>query len=124
MKTTNKITTILLKILFLTSCQSKFIPVADISIHFNRCQVLCYDYKNLKIVDDKNCNKKISENYKPFYSKELDGNAKEYLRFNSSSNYPIEYCDKVFGFYLEDFAKKVKPELNKEIQRCKNARNK
>lgn len=94
--------------LFLSSCKGKIIcsqvkkaeikplMLFDISFQFNRCRGRCFDlntWSNLPI------NQCIGES--------------EFLPIieNNSVNYPLEYCDGIAGFTIEDMALNVRPNI-------------
>lgn len=90
---------------------------ADINFKFNRCRVRCYSFTNVGTVQDYNCNlwpKEIPENYPDFYNFEVykdpeSGKSYDYLKFYSG-DYPLISCDKLTGFYIENYAKEIRPE--------------
>ena len=123
MKTTKMITTTLLTI-FLVSCRGPQINpqvVADISFHFNRCRVTCFDIMKAKKAKKHYCNitKKIPDEFPIFYSLELDKKGREYLKFNPG-NYELLTCDGLIGFHVDTYAKKVRPWAKKVIKHYKN----
>lgn len=61
----------------------------DVSFQFNRCRCRCLDIQNIATVDPKECG--------------LDWK-------QDTMNFPIERCDGIAGFYLEDIAKHIRPE--------------
>lgn len=115
MKTIKTIMTTLLTIL--CACKGPAITPqinADINFKFNRCRLRCYDFKEVDIAPDYKCNKfykrgDIPQNFPTYFRVATAQNGNDYLKF-IPGNYPIEACDKITGFFLEDFAKKIKPE--------------
>ena len=81
--------------IFLTSCGSiepqRFY---DISFQFNRCRVSCFDLKEVRNIELNYCfsEEEIRNHY--------DG---------SQLSYPIEECDGIAGFKLEDWAINIIP---------------
>jgi hypothetical protein len=69
----------------------------DISFQFNRCRCRCLDLKSdLNTVDPKLCGQNWKTDVKDF---------------------PLESCDGIAGFYLEDIAKNIRPEAL-ETKQC------
>ena len=92
-------------IIFLVSCKTKIIcsqvnsanikpiPICDLSLQFNRCRCKCFDPNKWLPTDDIYC----SHNGESF----------------KSGSYPIDYCEGIAGFFLEDIATEVKPKIKK-----------
>ena len=79
------------------SYQIKPTPLCDISFQFNRCRCRCLYLKNdLQTVDPKKCGLDWAENVKDF---------------------PIEHCEGIAGFFVEDIAKHIRPEAL-ETKQC------
>lgn len=66
----------------------------DVSFQFNRCRISCFDLKKVKNIELNNCftEQEIRDHY--------DG---------SQLSYPIEECDGIAGFKLEDWAINIIP---------------
>ena len=86
--------------IFSASCTT-FKPhiLADISFEKDRCRVRCYDMNNFKTIDDNKCGAHFK-----------------------SGNYPLDECEGVAGFYLEDVAKEIIPTAKKIKKECKRWR--
>jgi hypothetical protein len=96
-----KVLIILMSTIFLgaTSCKRKIIcseinstdikPLVscDISFQFNRCRCRCFDLDQFQTVDDKFCSD------------------------FRSGDYPLEYCEGLSGFFIEDMAINIKPNI-------------
>lgn len=92
---------IVLSLSFLTGCEKCFKvqprQSCDISFQFNRCRCRCLYLKNdLQTVDPKKCGLDWAENVKDF---------------------PIEHCEGIAGFFVEDIAKHIRPEAL-ETKQC------
>lgn len=95
------ISTTLLSTLFLSSCLTTCPKIkprlsCDVSFQFNRCRCRCLDIENLKEVDPKLCS--------------LDWDS-------SPKNFPLNQCEGIAGFYLEDIATHIRPEA-RELKQC------
>ncbi len=115
-----RILTILLSTIFLASCAScnqverKLVcksvesarftlkPKYDISFKFNRCRVRCFDESRWLVVPVSNC---------PSIPVELYGLEKDSQ--GEVVNLPLEECEDVAGFKLEDVALDIKPKILK-----------
>lgn len=98
---------ILLSMTFLVSCKQKIIceqvkgaqikPIImkDISFQFNRCRLRCFDFNKWAELPMNKC----------------EGFAQ--LTEEKSINLPLEVCDELVGFDLEDIALEVKPKIKK-----------
>jgi hypothetical protein len=94
----------LLIIFYLGSCKTKIIcpqvranfikpiPLCDISMQFNRCRCRCFSPSNWSEADDKLCSWRYPEPFR-------------------KGDYPIDYCEGMAGFFLEDIALEVKPKV-------------
>lgn len=92
---------------FLASCKTKIvckqikknlidhIVIHTVKIKFNSCKVQCFDLNNWKTVGDKFC----GDDFK-------------------GGNYPLNECDEVQGFYVEDMATEVRPKI-KDLARIR-----
>ena len=69
----------------------------DLSLQFKRCRCRCVDYNTITKVDDKFC----GENF-------------------VSKDYPIDTCEGLSGSFIEDWAKEIKPKVNR-LNRVKRA---
>lgn len=123
---TTKTITILLLTTFLASCKGPQINpqvVADISFHFNRCRVTCYDVMKAASTNKEKCNitKNIPRDFPVFYSLETSKKGKDYLQFNPG-NYSLETCDQVVGFFIPTYSKKIRPWAKKTIQYYRDRR--
>ncbi len=95
-----------LVIIFLASCKTKIIcsqvksatikPIVlcDLSMQFNRCRCRCFNANRWAEVEDRACKWRYPEPFK-------------------KGDYPIDYCEGIAGFYLEDIAQEVKPKVKK-----------
>jgi len=95
-----------LAIISLASCKTKLIcaqvnsatikPIVlcDLSMQFNRCRCRCFNLNAWDEVEDKACKWAHDEPFK-------------------KGDYPIDYCEGIAGFYLEDIAREVKPKVKK-----------
>jgi hypothetical protein len=92
--------TILLLTLFLSSCLTcpKIKPrvSCDVSFQFDRCRCRCFDISKVKAVDSKLCGVDWNSDVKDF---------------------PLQSCEGIAGFYLEDIAIHIKPEAL-ELKQC------
>ena len=104
-------------ILLVSSCQSTNYVMGDLSIKYNRCRIRCYNIDLLETVPEFNCDKKLSDNFPVFYDRRDN-----FLKF-ISGNYPLEVCDQLIGFYANDFAKKIKPQIRKAKDACMDQEN-
>ena len=98
-------TVVLLTTFLLSSCRTKLIcsevrsatikplPLCDISFQFNECYCRCFDLNNFKEVNENKCTWKY-------------GDFKE-------GSYPLETCEGLSGFYVNDWAVEVKPKIKK-----------
>lgn len=68
----------------------KALPLCDISFQFNRCTCSCYDLETNTNVNDKYCGEGFE-----------------------SKAYPLETCEGLAGFFVEDWAKEVIPKIKK-----------
>ena len=97
-----KFQTIFLSSLLLLSCKGgpTIRPqiMCDVSFQFDRCRCRCYDVMNIKTTEDKFCGETFQ-----------------------SGNYPIESCEGVSGFKLEQWANPIIPFM-KEGKRWINDR--
>lgn len=122
MKTIKKITIALL-LISLVSCKGPKIKpqiVGELSFHFDRCLLVCFDIMNAKVTNPNRCNKReIPEVFPDYYSIELNKKKREYLKFNEGK-YPLEVCDGFTGFFIDDYAAKIKPWAKKTINYYKN----
>jgi len=94
--------TIVLATIFLVSCRGALIckeikstvikPLVncDISLEFKRCRCRCFNLNNFTKLDDKLCGEDFE-----------------------SGNYPIETCNNVAGFILDDWTTEIKPKIKK-----------
>ena len=124
--TITKLITITLWTTFLVSCKGpKINPqvVGDISFHFNRCRVTCYDIMNASSTKKERCDikKRLPDEWPIFYSLEEDKKGRDYLKFNPG-NYELAACDGLVGFHVDIYAKKVKPWAKKTIQYYRDRR--
>jgi hypothetical protein len=97
---TTKAIKILLTI-FLVSCQHKTtcleiktarirpVITCDISFQFKTCSCRCFNVNDWEKISDKNC-KNFTE-----------------------GDYPLETCDGIAGFFLDDIATEIKPKIKK-----------
>lgn len=74
-----------------------------IDLKQSRCRVRCYDYNDLKTVDDDKC--------------DTDDTTFQ------SGNYPIEECNGILGPSVEFFAEELRPGINFNKRQCRDARN-
>lgn len=96
-----KLLIVFFAISFLSGCEKcwKVQPrqSCDVSFQFNRCRCRCLSLKNdLQTVDPKLCGLDWKTDVKDF---------------------PIEHCEGVAGFFLEDIAKHIRPEAL-ETKQC------
>ena len=93
------LSTILLSTMFLSSCLScwKVKPKlsCDVSFKFDRCRCRCLDIYNQKTTDPKECDLDWAED---------------------TRNFPLEQCEGIAGFYLEDITKEIIPQARKTKQ--------
>lgn len=104
-----RLSTIVLLMIFLTSCKDKFIckqldlnqfnylVIRTVKLQYDNCKIQCFDLNNWRTVDDSNC----GENFK-------------------SGNYPLDYCNEVQGFSIEDMANEVRPKIKNLAQMRKD----
>ena len=81
--------------IFSISCKGPKIKpkiMCDISFEFERCRCRCYDLMNIKTTSPKRCNVESEED---------------------NWNLPIESCDEISGFFIQDLAKKIIPKARK-----------
>ena len=134
---TIKLITILLLTTFLVSCQGPQIKPqvgTNISFQFNRCRLFCYDIMKAKKTKPEKCYeypKEIPREY-PFYFEEAEKTIKIKRRFRRDKkkrirylkfipgNYALDACDETLGFYIGDYAVKIKPWANKSIKYYEN----
>lgn len=102
-----KLNTIVLSMIFLISCKTKIVckqikknqinPVVihTLKLQFNSCKAQCFDLNNWKTVEDFHCGEDFS-----------------------SGNYPIEECNEIQGFYVEDMANELRPKI-KDLARIR-----
>lgn len=102
----------LLLMIFLASCKTRIIcsqiksntikPIAlcDLSLQFNRCRCRCFNPNTWSEVNDNLCSWKYEEPFK-------------------KGDYPIDYCEGIAGFFIEDIAREVKPKV-KNLNRIKS----
>jgi len=102
----------LLIIFYLSSCKTKIIcpqvkanfikpiPICDISLQFNRCRCRCFNPNTWSEIKDSFCSWHHNEPFK-------------------KGDYPIDYCEGIAGFYIEDIALEVKPKV-KNLARIKS----
>lgn len=101
-----KITSALLIVSLLSSCvgkkvictqldasRIKALPLCDISFQFNRCKCRCFDFNNWSEIDDRACKWRYGD--------------------FSSGEYPLEACEGIAGFFVDDIAVEVKPKVKK-----------
>lgn len=92
-------------VLLSTSCRTKlvcsevrratidYLPLCDISFKFNRCRCRCFNLNNYSTVKPALCGEDFIE-----------------------GNYELEYCEGIAGFYVEDWATEVKPNVKRLIR--------
>lgn len=98
-----KILMITLPMIFLSiSCKTKIIcnqvnsarienmRLCDLSLQFNRCRCRCFNINEFKTVEDAACGEDFQ-----------------------GGNHPIDYCEGISGFFVEDWAKEMKPKVKK-----------
>ena len=102
-----RLITIVLLTIFLTSCKTKivckqikknqidYVVIHNVKIKYKHCKVQCFDLNNWKTVDDVQC----GENFE-------------------GGNYPLDYCEGVMGFYVDDMAKEIRPKV-KDLARIR-----
>ena len=100
MKITKKLIIALSIVLLSVSCRTKivcsevrratidYLPFCDISFKFNRCRCRCFDINNYNTVDAVLCGEDFIE-----------------------GDFALEYCDGIAGFYVEDWATRVRPNV-------------
>lgn len=126
-----KLTIVLLTIFCLSGCNSierKLVckqvdsarfslkPMYDISFKYNRCRARCFDMTNWNAVAIANCSQLSSMSEEFGVVKVRNENLSKMLGFevvNEVINMPIEKCDNVAGFMLEDIALDIKPKILK-----------
>lgn len=101
--------TMLLLMILSASCVSiKRAPLYDlliieengqINLKKSRCRARCYDYNNLRTVEDFRCDTDVID--------------------FQSGNYPIEECDGILGPTVKFFAEELRPSVNFNKRRCK-----
>lgn len=111
-----KLITIILPMIFLISCKTKIIcgqinsarivPVMlyDVSFQFNRCRGRCFDVNEWKTLPINRCIGELDSQYIPV--------------IDNAINYPLEYCDGVAGFSLDDMSENIRPKV-KELNAIK-----
>jgi hypothetical protein len=102
-----KLITIALLTIFLTSCKTKivckqikknqidYVVIHTVKMKYNSCKVQCFDLNNWKTVSDNYC----GDNFE-------------------SGNYPLEECDQVQGFFVNDMATEIRPKI-KDLARVR-----
>ena len=115
--------TALLMTLCLSSCNSIKPQVnCDLNFQFDRCRCRCYDLNNATTLPAEKCNNPIKSIYveKPFYVN--TGNENKDIIF-IPGNYELRVCDKMTGFFIEPFAKYIKPKIKEKIQYCRDIKD-
>jgi len=69
--------------------------IHTVKVKYNSCKVQCFDFNNWKTVPDINCGEDFE-----------------------SGNYPLEYCDEVQGFNVNDMANELRPKI-KDLARVR-----
>jgi len=88
-------------ILWISSCKSiPYKPLYQYSFQFNQCIAVCYNYNDLKRVEDEKC-------------------GPEFV----SGEYEAPFCDGIIGPNVKDYAKEIKPALIYNINQCNDARD-
>lgn len=113
---TIKLHTIILWMIFLTSCKEKIIcenirisqvspvPMYDISLQFNRCRVRCFDLNNWNSLPLSKC-------------PSIPQGAEDASFFDDKSNLieainlPISYCDGISGFDVDSIGSNIRPNI-------------
>ena len=87
--------------MFLIGCKGTIKPkiLCDVSFQSNRCRCTCYDSEKLQSTDPIKC--KIES---------------EEWTWNS----PLEVCEGITGFYIEDIAEHIIPKINEKKQYIKD----
>jgi len=135
-----KTITLLLTIFLVSGCNSfqtkvickqikdyeiKPLPLCDVSFQFNRCRCRCFDYNKWTTYSDiKTCKNfeeevaKKANKYSYFLNLilnttrvvKLDVNGKVVEDYEAK-DFPIEYCEGLAGFFLEDAAASIRPNI-------------
>jgi len=79
-------------------------PMYDVSFRFNRCRARCFDMTNWNAVAIDYCPTLLED--AETYGVGFDGDSE-------SINLPVDRCEGVAGFSLEDIAKDIKPKILK-----------
>ena len=88
--------------------QIKILPLCDISFQFNRCRCRCFDYNKWEASTLRSCSGLVDEGEE---TKKING--------IQVVDKPLMYCEGVAGFFLEDAAQEIKPNI-KALDQIKN----
>lgn len=118
---------IMLLTIFLNSCKTKIIcaqiksaeikplKLCDISFQFKRCRCRCFDINKWNTLPIKQCTELATyadENPQSFTPENIDSSLDK-ISQSESVNLPIESCDAIGGFTLNDMAKEIMPNIKK-----------
>ena len=94
------------------SLEVKPIPACDMSFQFNRCRCRCFNFNTWETLPLNQC---------PKLMEELDANMSFEIvveKGEEGKNFPLEYCEGVAGFFVEDMANEIRPNV-KGLSRIK-----
>jgi hypothetical protein len=78
----------------INSSEIRPLPLCDISFQFDRCRCRCFNFNEWETLDLKEC-------------KEFEGMEGQVV------SRPVEFCEGVAGFFIEDIASDIKPNVKK-----------
>lgn len=103
MKIIKRITTTL-GMIFLTSCQN-YQVFCDISFKFDRCRCSCLNLDTLEISNPKEC----KDDWEKYFG---------VIPSEENTNFSIEFCENISGFFLDEIAKDIIPMIKEERRKC------